>query len=418
MSHFDLRFRSIVAREEIASLQDQIDRSQESVDDHRAILAEKQEQLESLSEMQRSLDSEIDSIRRNLDSVTISEREQRELIDSLLFLCMGESSTRSHVTSSRELAEGEFSLFLSEKMNLLSKLEKCNENALATNRYREQEKHRLHLGIREGLQIGHKYKDILLGLSQESKSLDEERLAGETCLQECGQNLEHTLKRVEEKVSWCSLDFPNLSKATSDQQQLFDLNLEKTKLSNRLHQAIEEETALREELIRLRADFTLSEKIYQVVTQIQRSCHDWPQEKQCLTLLSPFTLAAARNTNTCSMNTALSRSSLSVAHSASATSLKSFLEDVHKDPKIPLPEAFQAQVQIVNQMQLMNRDDNRRLYQTLSLPLSPPTVTSISSIESVQSSSPESIQQDSGISGRIRNISQRIRERLETPPQI
>jgi hypothetical protein len=199
------RWRSLAAREEIASLQDRIGRSQEFLDEHRTVLAEKQQQFESLSELQTSLDSEINSIRRNLDSVTQSEREQRELIDSLLFLCMGGASTlegpQMPLSKQPRESEGEFSLFLSEKMNLLSRLEKCNENALATSRYREQEKHKLHLGIREGLQIGHQYKDILLGLSNESKSLEEERQAGEACLQECSQKLEQTLTRVEEKVS-------------------------------------------------------------------------------------------------------------------------------------------------------------------------------------------------------------------------
>jgi hypothetical protein len=115
----------------------------------------------------------------------------------------GLSADRSQVSSSLEpsAAEGKFSLYLSEKMSLLSRLERCNESALATSRYREQEKHKLHLGIREGLQIGHQYKDLLLGLSNESKSLEEERRTGETCLLECSQRLEHTLQRVEEKVS-------------------------------------------------------------------------------------------------------------------------------------------------------------------------------------------------------------------------
>jgi hypothetical protein len=54
------------------------------------------------------------------------------------------------------------------------------------------------------------------------------------------------------------------AKATSDQQQLFNLNLEKTKLTNRLQQALAEETALREELIRLRADVTVADKTDQV----------------------------------------------------------------------------------------------------------------------------------------------------------
>jgi hypothetical protein len=178
-------------------LQDQISRAQESLDEHRSLLAEKLQQFEGVADSLSALETEVSSIQRTFDSMSAREKEQRDYIDSLLFLCKGSLATPSEP---ERMAGTQYLEQLTEKTSLLSTLERENENILSTARDKENEKLKLSLSIREGLQIGQRYKELLVTMSRESEALEEERIAGTDCLNECRQNLQFALERVAEKV--------------------------------------------------------------------------------------------------------------------------------------------------------------------------------------------------------------------------
>jgi hypothetical protein len=186
--------RTTSARDDNTSLKNRIALAHESLDENRSTLAEKQQEFAAISELSTALETEVSTIRDSLDSVTKHEMQQREYINSLLSLCKGGP------TQPDSLTENQYSRHLSEKITLLSTLEKENEYTLATARDKENEKSKLIVSIREGLQIGQKYKALLVTLSRESKALEGERIAGKKCLNECRENLEFALQRVAEKV--------------------------------------------------------------------------------------------------------------------------------------------------------------------------------------------------------------------------
>lgn len=189
-------FRSTHVREKNISIQREIADIKAQVDECRSTLAEMQQKFDSLEGECFSIESELQIVQENFDTTQQEEKEQREVISGILLLCKGMSDSFSHESSHDSI----LSHHLSQKVGLLSELERCNESTLATSRYREREKIKICSGIQEGLEIGRQYKELLLGLSHEARILAEERRAGEICLEECRQRLEYSRQRVEGRV--------------------------------------------------------------------------------------------------------------------------------------------------------------------------------------------------------------------------
>lgn len=126
--------------------------------------------------------------------------KQKEVIESILYLCKGDNSSIISSQSTSIISEDKKMDLLTEKISLLSLLEKYNEDAISSSIYLENEKYKFGESIQEGLSIGKKYKNILQVLQEEQSELESERVAAEVCLNECKVKLEHTMNRVKEKV--------------------------------------------------------------------------------------------------------------------------------------------------------------------------------------------------------------------------
>ena len=84
---------------------------------------------------------------------------------------------------------------------------------------------------------------------------------------------------------------------------------------------------------------------------------------------------------------------------------------------------------LIQQRKTMDYEENRKLYDQISFPLSPPSVTAISTTSATttpllkQSPFDDSLYSSSnnssdGIDFQIQSLSKRIRERLQSPPQV
>ena len=186
---------------------------------NRTTLADRQSKVEILSSNLTQIDHEVQLYKEMIASKFQEYEKQKEVIDSILYLCKGDNNNFYNDGNGGSNNNGSQALqltsastdrrmdLITEKISLLSTLEKYNEDTIASNVYRQKEKFKYEESIQEGLEIGKKYKAILESLQEEENELEAERRVAETCLNDCKVKLEQTMIRVREKVIIVSSKF-------------------------------------------------------------------------------------------------------------------------------------------------------------------------------------------------------------------
>ena len=238
-------FRVAVAKEDVISLRIKLEATRFSLDEQRALLAEKQSQAEILESAVVSGDERIDMCRMEIDNMKATEAEIKDKIQAIFITCqsrkgngddvalsglegvdveaiyrrvMGRATASSeegqqrdggNVGETKDAATSSFSVrpyayeiseCMERKLALLADAEAEYRNAVATSREKDREKSKLQDTVQQGFELAHQCKSMLIALAKEADGLMVQRSQAEATLRECEKALETAVDRVDETV--------------------------------------------------------------------------------------------------------------------------------------------------------------------------------------------------------------------------